>query len=52
MKSLNTPTVLKRNLEEVFDLELNEKLSSSKTPKISPEGRIHEIMKVKLEKSG
>ncbi|CAH1413268.1 unnamed protein product [Lactuca virosa] len=52
MKSFNTQTVLKRNLEEVFDLELNEKLSSSKTPKISPEGRINQIVKVKLEKSG
>ncbi|CAI9288259.1 unnamed protein product [Lactuca saligna] len=38
MKSLNTPTILKRNLEEVFDLEMNEKLSSTKTPKISLEG--------------
>ncbi|CAI9300199.1 unnamed protein product [Lactuca saligna] len=37
MKGFNTPTVLKRNLEEVFDLELNENLSSSKTPKISSE---------------
>ncbi|CAI9287674.1 unnamed protein product [Lactuca saligna] len=37
MKGFNTPTVLKRNLEEVFDLELNEHLSLSKTPKISPE---------------
>ncbi|CAH1423806.1 unnamed protein product [Lactuca virosa] len=52
MKSFNTPTVLKRNLEEVFDLELNEKLSATKTPKISPEGRINQIVKVKLEKSG
>ncbi|CAI9298390.1 unnamed protein product [Lactuca saligna] len=52
MKSFNTQTVLKRNLEEVFDLELNEKLSSSKTPKISPDGRINEIVNVKLEKNG
>ncbi|XP_052622610.1 uncharacterized protein LOC111879208 [Lactuca sativa] len=37
MKNLNTPKVLKRNLEKVFDLELNENSSSSKTPKISPE---------------
>ncbi|CAH1430177.1 unnamed protein product [Lactuca virosa] len=52
MKGFNTPTALKRNPEEVFDLELNEHLSSSKTPKISPEGRINQIVKVKLEKSG
>ncbi|CAH1436243.1 unnamed protein product [Lactuca virosa] len=53
MKGLNTPTVLKRNLEEVFDLELNEKLLLSKTPKISPEGRINQlVVKVKLEKNG
>ncbi|KAL7606715.1 hypothetical protein Lser_V15G18924 [Lactuca serriola] len=52
MKNLNTPKVLKRNLEKVFDLELNENSSSSKTPKISPEGRINQVVKVKLEKSG
>ncbi|KAL7612436.1 hypothetical protein Lser_V15G06946 [Lactuca serriola] len=52
MKGFNTPTVLRRNLEEVFDLELNEHLSSSKTPKISPEGHINQIVKAKLEKSG
>nr|KAJ0201303.1 hypothetical protein LSAT_V11C600327360 [Lactuca sativa] len=38
MKSLTTTLVLKRNLEEVFDLELNDHLSSSKAPKISPDG--------------
>ncbi|CAI9301811.1 unnamed protein product [Lactuca saligna] len=52
MKSLNTPTILKTNLEEVFDLEMNEKLSSTKTPKISLEGGNNQIVKVKLEKSG
>lgn len=36
MKSLKTTPVLKRNMEEVFDLDLNDHLSSSKTPKVYP----------------
>ncbi|CAI9295659.1 unnamed protein product [Lactuca saligna] len=51
MKSLTTTPVLKRNLEEVFDLELNDHLSSSKTPKISPDGLGKQLLKVKLEKN-
>ncbi|XP_023770031.1 uncharacterized protein LOC111918625 [Lactuca sativa] len=52
MKILNTTPVLKRNLEEVFDLELNDHLSTSKTPKISPYGPAKQLLIVKLEKNG
>ncbi|CAI9297546.1 unnamed protein product [Lactuca saligna] len=52
MKFLNTTPVLKRNLEEVFDLELNENLSSSKTKKVSLDGPRKQLLEVKLEKSG
>nr|KAJ0214306.1 hypothetical protein LSAT_V11C400209520 [Lactuca sativa] len=38
MKISTTTPVLKRNLLEVFDFEFSEKFSSSKTPKISPDG--------------
>nr|KAJ0212162.1 hypothetical protein LSAT_V11C400227590 [Lactuca sativa] len=51
MKFLNTTPVLKRNLEEVFDLDINENLSSSKTPEVSPDGPRKKLLEVKLEKS-
>ncbi|CAH1415067.1 unnamed protein product [Lactuca virosa] len=51
MKILNTTPVLKRNLEEVFDLEMNDHLSTSKTPKLSPDGPGKQLLKVKLEKN-
>ncbi|CAH1414056.1 unnamed protein product [Lactuca virosa] len=51
MKILNTTPVLKRHLEEVFDLEMNDHLSTSKTPKISPDGPGKQLLKVKLEKN-
>nr|KAJ0190204.1 hypothetical protein LSAT_V11C800413510 [Lactuca sativa] len=38
MKTLTTTPILKRNLKEVFDLESNDHLSSTKTPKITPDG--------------
>ncbi|CAH1413392.1 unnamed protein product [Lactuca virosa] len=50
MKISTTTPVLKRDLQQVFDMESNEKLSSSKTPKISPDGPGKELLKVKLEK--
>nr|KAJ0218781.1 hypothetical protein LSAT_V11C300113930 [Lactuca sativa] len=52
MKVNNTTPVLKRNLEEVFNKESNEKLSSSKTPKVSPDGPGKQLLNVKMEKSG
>ncbi|CAH1448404.1 unnamed protein product [Lactuca virosa] len=52
MKLNNTTPVLKRNLEEVFNKELNENLSSSKTPKVSPDGPGKQLLNAKLEKSG
>ncbi|CAI9303699.1 unnamed protein product [Lactuca saligna] len=48
---ISTTPVLKRNLQEVFDLESNEKFSSSKTPKTSPDGSTKELLKVKVEKN-
>ncbi|CAH1444481.1 unnamed protein product [Lactuca virosa] len=48
--STTTTPVLKRNLQEVFELESNEKFSSSKTPKTSPAGPRKELLKVKVEK--
>ncbi|CAH1441530.1 unnamed protein product [Lactuca virosa] len=51
MKILNTTPVLKRNLEEVFDLEISDHLSTSKTPKIGPDGPGKQLLKVKLEKN-
>ncbi|CAI9276531.1 unnamed protein product [Lactuca saligna] len=52
MNFLNTTPVLKRNLEEVFDLDINENLSSSKTPKVSLDGPRKKLLEIKLEKSG
>ncbi|CAH1419076.1 unnamed protein product [Lactuca virosa] len=51
MNILNTTPVLKRNLEEVFDLEINDHLSTTKTLKISPDGPGKQLLKVKLEKN-
>nr|KAJ0194073.1 hypothetical protein LSAT_V11C800408370 [Lactuca sativa] len=51
MKTLTTTPILKRNLKEVFDLESNDHLSSTKTPKISPDGPTKQLLKVKLEKN-
>ncbi|CAI9291074.1 unnamed protein product [Lactuca saligna] len=48
---ISTTPVLKRNLQEVFDLESNENFSSSKTPKTSPDGPTKELLKVKVEKN-
>ncbi|CAH1453013.1 unnamed protein product [Lactuca virosa] len=50
LKISTTTPVLKRNLQEVFDLESNENFSSSKTPKTSPAGPRKELLKVKVEK--
>nr|KAJ0223302.1 hypothetical protein LSAT_V11C200070620 [Lactuca sativa] len=52
MKILNTTPVLKQNLEEVFDLELNDHLSTSKAPKISTDGLAKQLLSVKLETNG
>ncbi|CAI9265389.1 unnamed protein product [Lactuca saligna] len=51
VKILNTTPVLKQNLEEVFDLEIIDHLSISKTPKICPDGLGKQLLKVKLEKN-
>ncbi|CAH1445990.1 unnamed protein product [Lactuca virosa] len=50
LKISTTTPVLKRNLQEVFDLESNENFSSSRTPKTSPAGPRKELLKVKVEK--
>ncbi|CAI9302591.1 unnamed protein product [Lactuca saligna] len=51
MKTLTTTPILKRNLKEVLDLECNDHLSSTKTPKISPDGPTKQLLKVKLKKN-